>query len=145
MQEAQDGPIMVFDTNCVLCSGAVAFILKHERDRALRFAGAWSDTGLALAARHGFTRADLNATFLVITAGQALARSDGALAVAGHLRAPWRWLRMMRLVPRPVRDAVYDLVARRRYRWFGQRQDCVVVPAGERGRFIGSAGSGERR
>ncbi len=145
MQEAQDGPIMVFDTDCVLCSGAVAFILGHERDRSLRFVGAWSDTGLALAARHGFTRADLNETFLVITAADALARSDAALAVAGHLRAPWRWLTVLRVVPRPVRDAAYGLVARHRYRWFGQRRNCVVVPAAERARFVGLAGSGPNR
>ena len=136
MQEAQDGPIMVFDTNCVLCSGGVAFVLRHERDRSLRFAGAWSETGLALAARHGFTRRDLNDTFLLITAGRALTRSDAGLAVARHLRAPWRWLGLLRLVPRPVRDLVYRAVARNRYRWFGQRQDCMMVPPAERDRFI---------
>ena len=132
-----ESPVMVFDTNCVLCSGAVAFILAHERDRALRFAGAWSPEGTALAARHGFTAADLNDTFLVLTGGQALTRSDAAVAVARHLRAPWRWLGLLRVVPRPVRDAGYSFVARRRYRWFGQRTNCTVVPAAERGRFVG--------
>lgn len=137
MQGQADAPVMVFDTDCVLCSGAVAFILAHERDRALRFAGAWSAEGLALAGQYGFGRADLNDTFLVVVGGAALTRSDGALAVAGHLRAPWRWLRVLRAVPRPLRDAVYSFVARRRYRWFGQRKDCTVVPAAERERFVG--------
>lgn len=134
-----DRPIMVFDTNCVLCSGAVAFILAHEHDRTLRFAGAWSPEGAALAARHGFTATDLNDTFLVLTGDRALTRSDAAMAVAGHLRAPWRWLGILRALPRPVRDAAYSFVARRRYRWFGRRADCTVVPAAERGRFIGVA------
>ena len=133
----QGDPVMVFDTNCVLCSGAVAFILAHERDRALRFAGAWSPEGAALAAQHGLTADDLNETFLVLTGGRALTRSDAALAVAGHLRAPWRWLGVVRVVPRGVRDAGYSFVARRRYRWFGQRRDCTVVPVGERSRFVG--------
>ena len=128
---------MVFDTNCVLCSGAVAFILAHEADPVLRFAGAWSEEGLALAARHGFTRADLNDTFLVIIDGHALTRSDAALAVAAQLRAPWRWLGLVRLVPRTLLDALYSLIARRRYRWFGQRMNCTVVPPAERHRFIG--------
>ena len=130
-------PIMVFDTNCVLCSGAVAFILAHEAAPTLRFAGAWSERGLELAARHGFTRADLNDTFLVVKDGRALTRSDAALAVATHLRHPWNWLALTRLVPRPLRDAVYSSIAKRRYRWFGQRQDCTVVPQAERHRFIG--------
>jgi predicted DCC family thiol-disulfide oxidoreductase YuxK len=56
-------PIVVFDTNCVLCSGMVAFILAHERNRVLRFVGAWSDEGLALAARHHFSKSDLDQTF----------------------------------------------------------------------------------
>ncbi len=132
-----DVPIMVFDTDCVLCSTAVAFILAHERDRALHFAGAWSEEGLALAARYGFTRQDLGETFLLIDGGQALTRSDAGLAVFSHLRAPWHWFGALRAVPRPLRDAVYSFVARRRYRWFGRRPDCAVVPAGERGRFIG--------
>ena len=133
----QAAPIMVFDTNCVLCSSAVAFILGHEAHPVLRFAGAWSEEGLALAGRYGFTRADLNDTFLVITDGQALTRSNAALAVATHLRAPWRWLGLFRFVPRTVRDGAYSFIARRRYRWFGQHQDCTVVPPAERHRFIG--------
>src|ERR1700739_851536 len=65
-------PIVVFDTNCVLCSGMVAFILAHERNRALRFVGAWSDEGLALAARHHFSKSDLAQTFLVLSGDAAL-------------------------------------------------------------------------
>lgn len=127
----------MFDTDCVLCSGMVRFVLAHERDHAIQFAGAWSPEGLDLAARHGLTRADLNETFLFVTDGRALTRSDAALALLGHMRAPWRWLRAVQVLPRSVRDALYTYVARRRYRWFGQRTDCTVVPRAQRGRFIG--------
>lgn len=131
-------PIMVFDTDCVLCSGTVAFILARERAPALHFAGAWSEEGLALAARHGFSRADLDETFLVVRGEQVLTRSDAAIVVLGHLRRPWRWLgHVLGRVPRPLRDAAYGLVARHRYRWFGTRRNCTVVPARERHRFIG--------
>ena len=142
---AMDGPspIIVFDTDCLLCSRMVAFVLAHERDHALRFAGAWSDEGSALAARHGFSRADLDKTFLVIVGDRALTRSDAGLEILRHLRAPWRWLAPGRLVPRAWRDAAYDAVARRRYRWFGRRENCTVVPLAERHRFIGVAGGGD--
>lgn len=135
-------PIVVFDTDCVLCSRMVAFVLRHERAPSLRFAGAWSEAGRALAARHGFSAADLDETFLVIQGNRVLARSDAALAVLRHLRAPWRWLTVLALVPRPLRDAAYGFVARRRYRWFGRRAGCTVVPPGERHRFIGVPGPG---
>lgn len=131
-------PIIVFDTNCVLCSRVVGFILAHERDKLLRFAGAWSDAGRDLAARHGFSTADLDETFLLVTEAGALARSDAALAIAAHLRAPWRWLAVLHLLPKELRDGVYRLVARRRYRWFGRRENCTLVPAAERHRFIGA-------
>ena len=135
-----DGPIIIFDTDCVLCSGMVAFVLAHERAPLLRFAGAWSDEGLALAARHGLTREDLNETFAVIDGPRALLRSDASMVVLRHLRAPWRWLAALAIVPRPLRDAVYGFVAHRRYRWFGQRQDCTLVPPDQRHRFIGVRG-----
>jgi predicted DCC family thiol-disulfide oxidoreductase YuxK len=130
-------PIVVFDTNCVLCSGMVAFILAHERNRALRFVGAWSDEGLAFAARHHFSKSDLDQTFLVLSGDAALSRSDAGVEILSQLRAPWRWLAVVRIIPRPVRDAVYRFVARRRYRWFGRRENCVVVPPSESHRFIG--------
>jgi predicted DCC family thiol-disulfide oxidoreductase YuxK len=130
-------PIVVFDTNCVLCSGMVAFILAHERNRALRFVGAWSDEGLALAARHHFSKSDLDQTFLVLSGDATLSRSDAGVEILSQLRAPWRWLAVVRIIPRPVRDAVYRFVARRRYRWFGRRENCVVVPPSESHRFIG--------
>jgi predicted DCC family thiol-disulfide oxidoreductase YuxK len=135
-----DGPIVVFDTNCVLCSGMVAFVLAHEQAPLLRFAGAWSSEGLALAAKYGFSRSDLGETFLVIRNGTALLRSDAGIEIMRHLRAPWRWAVIAAAVPRPLRDRAYDFVAQRRYRWFGERQDCTIVPPAERHRFIGLGG-----
>ena len=61
-----------------------------------------------------------------------------------HFRAPWRWAAVVAAVPRPLRDVVYDFVARRRYRWFGRRQDCTVVPPTGRHRFIGVGSSSNK-
>jgi predicted DCC family thiol-disulfide oxidoreductase YuxK len=92
---------------------------------------------LALAARHHFSKSDLDQTFLVLSGDAALSRSDAGVEILSQLRAPWRWLAVVRIIPRPVRDTVYRFVARRRYRWFGRRENCVVVPASESHRFIG--------
>lgn len=129
-------PIVVFDTDCVLCSGMVRFVLAHERGPELRFAGAWSATGVALAERHGFTRANLNGTFLVIEEGRALTRSEAGIAIARRLRRPWCWLAVLKVIPRPVRDAVYGVVARHRYQWFGRRPSCLVIEPRHRSRFL---------
>jgi predicted DCC family thiol-disulfide oxidoreductase YuxK len=129
-------PIVVFDTDCVLCSGMVRFVLAHERGPDLLFAGAGSATGVALAERHGFTQADLDDTFLVIEEGRALTRSGAGIAIARRLRRPWRWLAMLRVIPRPVRDAAYGFVARHRYQWFGRRPSCLVIEPRHRHRFL---------
>lgn len=139
ISELDTEPIVVFDTDCVLCSGIVRFILAHERGPDLYFVSAWSETGRVLAERHGFTRADLDDTFLVIQDGRALTRSDAGVAILRSLRRPWIWLALLEVTPKPIRDAVYDVVARNRYRWFGRRPSCVVVEPQHRSRFIDRA------
>lgn len=132
------GTVIVFDTDCVLCSRWVHFILAHERDQEIRFVSAWSAEGLAIAAQHGLDEAALQQTYLVADQGRALTRSDAGLALLRHLRLPWRWLIVLRVVPRPLRDRIYSLVARNRYRWFGRVEHCFVPPPGMRSRFVDS-------
>lgn len=127
---------IIFDTDCVLCSGMVSFVLRHERAPTIQFVGAWSETGLRFAAEHGLTRADLNETYLVIENGRGFTKSDAGLVVTRHLKWYWSWLGALWIIPRPVRDAAYTLIARRRYRWFGHTQQCFVPPPGMADRFI---------
>jgi predicted DCC family thiol-disulfide oxidoreductase YuxK len=127
---------VIFDTDCVLCSAFVHFILKHEREPTTRFVSAWSDIGAVLASEHGLTTDDLDRTYLVIDGQRGLTRSDAGLAIMRRLRFPWRLLAAPVVVPRPLRDVVYRLVARNRYRWFGHRPACFVPPVGQETRFV---------
>ena len=127
---------VLFDTDCVLCSGFVHFVLRHERDTALRFVNAWSEAGLRLAAEHGYDRADLNDSYLVITDEGAYVRSDAGFIILRHLKAPFRWLAILKILPRAWRDAFYDLIARNRYDWFGRKEQCFLPPPEQRHRFI---------
>jgi predicted DCC family thiol-disulfide oxidoreductase YuxK len=129
------GPVLLFDGVCVLCSGTVRFVLVHERDHEIRFATMQSRFGQALLAAHRMPITDWDSVVLVVD-GRPLTRSAAALAVARHLRAPWRWLRAVAIVPRPLRDAVYDWVARNRYRWLGRRDSCMVPDEATRARFL---------
>lgn len=129
-------PTVVFDSDCVLCSRWVHLILRHERGREIIFVSAWSEQGLALAAQHGLSQRDLDATYLFIDEGRGLVRSDAGLALLARMRAPWQFLSWLWVVPRPIRDRVYDLVARNRYRWFGKTDRCFVPPPGMAHRFI---------
>ena len=131
-----DRVFVVFDTDCVLCSRWASFLLRHERDQRMIFVSAWSSTGLTLATTHALSRADLHLTYLVIENGRPLTHSAAALALLRRLKAPWRWLGTLAVVPKPLRDRLYSWVARNRYTWFGHKDRCFVPPAGVQQRFV---------
>lgn len=131
------GPILLFDGVCNLCSGVVRFLAPRDPDGRLQFASLQSPVGRALLAR--FDRPTDEFDSLVLVEGDDhYVKSAAALRVARHLRAPWSWLAALRVVPRPVRDAVYDLVARSRYRVFGRKDRCMIPSPGLRERFLES-------
>lgn len=127
--------IILFDGVCNLCSSSVQFIMRHDRRRVFRFASIQSDRGRELYAQCGLDPQAPD-SFVLWTPQGALLRSDAALAIAREFGGPWRWLAALRIVPRFVRDAVYSLVARNRYRWFGKREECLVPTPELRERFL---------
>jgi predicted DCC family thiol-disulfide oxidoreductase YuxK len=132
-------PILLFDGVCNLCSKAVHFVLEHEADPSVRFASLQSDFGKALLAKHGLSHVVAEAdpeSLVFVEEGRAYERSTGALRLAGHLRAPWRWGRVLLLVPRFLRDLVYRFIAKHRYRWFGKSDSCLVPTKELRARFL---------
>lgn len=126
--------LILFDGVCVFCSRWVRFVLDHDRDRRFRFVPIQSETGRALALRLGIDP-DAPRTNAVILDGRAWVKSDAALRVLGAMPAT-RWLAAVRLAPRPIRDAIYDLIARNRYRIFGKTEVCMVPDAADRERFL---------
>lgn len=131
-----DGPIILFDGACGLCHRSVRFVLKRDRDRRFRFAPLQSDPGRHLLERHGLDPESLD-TMVLVDGDAALVRSDATLAIVARLPRPWRWLRVLRIVPRPIRDAVYRLVARHRLRLFGTRDACAMPPPDLAERLVG--------
>lgn len=130
-----DGPIVLFDGVCNLCHAAVRFILAREREARFRFASLESETGRDLTTegiREG-TSAD---SVILVEDGLTYARSEAAIRIAARLSLPWRALGVLRVVPRPVRDRAYDLVARNRYRWFGRKDFCPMPDEDIRDRFL---------
>ncbi len=96
---------VVFDGYCSLCNRTVTFLQRHAIPGTLEYVA---------------NPAADQTTVLVIDDGREYTKSDAALHLLGYLQTPWPVLRVFRLVPQPVRDAVYDIVARNRYRWFGR-------------------------
>ncbi len=139
--DSPDG-LMVFDGHCNFCSANVAAVLKLDRDRTIRFTPLQSPYGQYLAKQHGVSLDDPS-TFLFFEHGLALEKSDAAIAIARRLPRPWRWARVLRFVPRRVRDGAYGLIARHRYRIAGRRETCMVPSPEHRRRFLEEAPRGE--
>lgn len=136
-------PVVLFDGHCNLCNGTLNFVLDRERDHELRFAALQSDAGReALVRAAGEPRArellgdGAPGSIVVIADDRVYTQSDAALRVLHHLRAPWRWGRLLLVVPRPLRDVVYRFIARNRYRWFGRSEVCRVPTPELRARFL---------
>lgn len=128
-------PVLLFDGVCNLCHASVRFVLERDRAARFRFAPLQSEIGRALLARHGFDPTALD-TVVLVDADGAHVRSDGALRTLRALGAPWSWLGVLRIIPRPLRDAVYDWIARHRYRWFGKQDACPLPRPEWRERFL---------
>jgi predicted DCC family thiol-disulfide oxidoreductase YuxK len=116
--------VIVIDGVCVLCSAAARFVIARDPDASFRFVTVQEPYGLALAQRLGIDTA-FPETNAAILGGRAYFKSDAAIEVLSHLPR-WRWARGLRIVPRAVRNAIYDLVARNRYRLFGRTATCLV-------------------
>ena len=128
------GDVVLFDGLCGLCARTVRFILAHERDGELRFAPLESGAGREFLARAGVDPA--TQTIVVVGAAGVRLRSAATFAIAAHLRAPWRWLVVARVLPRRLTDAAYDVIARNRARWFGRLERCDLLTPETAARFL---------
>lgn len=129
-----DDDVILYDGVCVFCSRWIRFIAARDKDRRFRFAAIQSGYGTRLAQAFGIDPRDPDSN-AVIHGGVAYFKSDAALTVLSHLPG-WGWVCALRLFPKPLRDAVYNLVARNRYRIFGRYEECFVLDAGFRGRVM---------
>lgn len=128
--------IVLFDGHCNFCNGVVNFLVDRDPRGVLKFAALQSEAGRRLLAEHRLPMPDIPDTMVFIERGRALVRSDAALATTRYLRAPWPLARVAFVVPRFLRDAIYKLIARNRYRWFGHTAACRVPTAELRARFL---------
>jgi predicted DCC family thiol-disulfide oxidoreductase YuxK len=132
---ADDRPVIIFDGYCALCSGTAQFVLRHDRDGAFRLLPAQAPLGHALYLHYGLDPQDYE-TIILIADGRALFKSDAAIRIAVGLGWPWKLAAVLRVLPRALRDRLYDFVARNRIRFFGRRETCYRPDARFENRFL---------
>lgn len=130
-----DGPILLFDGVCNLCSSSVQFVLKRNRKENVRFASLQSTF-----AQYELLRSDLPKDYLnslvLLEDGKTYVKSDAALRLVKHLNGIWKVGSVFLIVPRFIRDGVYDFVAKNRYRWFGKKEVCWIPEKRWQNRFL---------
>ena len=134
MSRWPDDDFILYDGVCVFCSRWVRFVANRDEARQFRFTAIQSGYGTRLAQAFGINPDDPD-TNAVVHGGEVFFKSDAALTVLSNLPG-WRWASVLRAVPKPLRDAVYGLVARNRYRIFGKYDECFVPDAQMRARVI---------
>lgn len=127
--------IILFDGVCNLCNAGIQSVIKKDKKKKFRFASLQGEKGQALLRE--FNLADNNLdSFVLIEGDKAYTRSTAALRIAKITGGFWKILYALIIFPRFIRDAVYNLVARNRYRWFGKKDECMVPTPELRDRFL---------
>lgn len=134
-QFPDDCPIIIFDGHCVLCSGWADFVLRHDKQRYFRLLPAQTALGHALYSHYGLDPTNYQ-THILIAGGLAYFKSDAGLRMAAGLGLPWSLARGLRILPARLRDALYDRLARNRFRLYGRRDSCFAPSPQDTDRFL---------
>lgn len=128
------GRIVLFDGNCNFCDKSVQFIIKRDPNGLFKYASLQSDIGKELLNKfHAPIHID---SFVLIEDSHCYFNSSAALRVCRNLKGAWKLLYILLIVPKPLRDFFYRLIAKNRYKWFGTKETCTLPSPEERKRFL---------
>ena len=135
-QQLNSAPyVLVFDGECVLCSNFFRFVVKHDRAQQVRFVLAQSELGRQLYQALGLP-CDSFETNLVLRHGQVFTKADGFAVLLDGFGGAWRLAQVIRLLPHWLKNPLYSLIARNRYRLFGRYDRCMLPNPALRHRFL---------
>jgi predicted DCC family thiol-disulfide oxidoreductase YuxK len=133
--KSTDYKVVLFDGVCNFCNSSVNFIMARDKHDRFRFAALQSDAGILLQKKFSIDPNDLS-SFILIEGDKYYRKTTAALRVGRYLGFPWSLGYVFILIPPPVRNIAYNIIARYRYKWFGKREVCRVPEAEERGKFL---------
>lgn len=117
--------ILLFDGVCNLCNNAVQFVIKRDRNAVIKFASLQSTIGQKLLLEHQLSNTQFD-SFVYIKNNKILLKSTAALHLMKDIGGIWTLLYAFIIVPTFIRNFVYDIVAKNRYKWFGQKETCII-------------------
>lgn len=133
--ESSNKSIVLFDGFCNLCSWAVRFILKRDVKDIFRFASLQSKTGKQYLSEYNISE-DFDKSVILISNNSIYLKSEAALRIAKNLRGLWFLLYYLIVIPKPIRDYIYTIISKYRYKWFGKRTSCFFADKNYRYKFL---------
>jgi predicted DCC family thiol-disulfide oxidoreductase YuxK len=127
--------LILFDGVCNLCNRTVQFLLKRDAGKKFRFASLQGTTGQQILRERGLSSSDFN-SFILIEDGKLYSRSIAVLRMLRLLGGGWKLFYGLIIIPRFIRDPLYNLIARNRYKWFGRKEECWIPNEESRERFL---------
>ncbi len=128
-------PIILFDGVCNFCNSIINFIIRQDKKNILRFAALQSDAGQRLLKKYNISSTSLN-SFVLIDRGKVYKSSTAGLRLYNKLPWYWKWTQIFWIVPKFIRDGVYNVIANNRYKWFGKRESCMIPNESIKNQFI---------
>ncbi len=128
-------PVILFDGVCNFCSFWVNFAIKRDRKKKLKFAPLQGEAANKLLPQHNINPSSLSSV-VFIDHGKAWTQSSAAIRICKHLDGGWKLFYGLIIIPKFIRDFIYNIVARNRYKWFGKKESCMVPTPELRERFL---------
>lgn len=130
-----DYPVILFDGVCNFCNATVNLIIRKDKKKIFRFAALQSPAGENILSQYGINWRD-DDSFVLVTNNKIYQRSTAALKLFNKLPWYWKWTQLFWIFPRFLRDGIYNIIARNRYKWFGKKDECMIPTADIRERFL---------
>ena len=137
LKKIDNRDFIIFDGVCVLCNGWVKFVLRFDRRENFHFVIAQSELGEDIYAQLGLKSDDYD-TFIIVKNGEMFTKLDGVFTLMSGIGWPWKILSIGKILPKPLKDWMYDRVAKNRYALFGKRDTCMMPTPEVKARFIGA-------
>ena len=131
----QEHPLILFDGVCNFCNYWVNFAIKRDRKKSLRFTPLQGETANRVLPRYNINPTALRSV-IIIDKDRFYTQSSAAIRICKHLDGGWKLLYGLMIIPKFIRDALYNIIARNRYKWFGKKDHCMIPSPGVKERFL---------
>ncbi|MFM2016953.1 MAG: hypothetical protein RL007_609 [Bacteroidota bacterium] len=135
MSELNSKGVVLFDGVCNFCNSSVNFIIRYDKKDYFRFTPLQSEIGMKISDKYNLDSGNLKSVILV-DKGKIYTKTTAALRIAKQLSGAWPALYVFIIVPAPIRDVVYNIIAKYRYKWWGERDACMIPTPEIRKKFL---------